>query len=250
MDYDEEMRKLQNFDPEHPGLRPPSLRKMAHLTAMGLYRMASRTAFSTWNDRMYRSLIGYDALSKTEQDRIFNELVGAGLSVIMLTLDAPDLRVDRDLKEYYALLRDELPRAHLSELKRLGVEKKFLKIWEKLIATRYGEYSEAKLNARSAAMEYESQGKPLTRDDLDGIHLFLPAFTVAVGCHKHIFRGKTEGHDLAFKLLMKKLSRFYVPTRAAIEGHTISPTIRLRMAVRHFLNDFKDWPTYRKREKY
>lgn len=246
MDVDEEVQKLKNLDLEN--LDPkhlPSLNKMTQITAVGLYRMASHMAFSLWQDRTYRLLIDLTKLPQVEQDRIFNELVVAGLTVLMLTLDAPDLRVDKEMKQYYALLRDEIPRAHLSELKRLGIEKKHLKIWKKLIVMRFEEYSQAKLNARSAAMEYESQEKQLTASDLDGIHSYLPPFTVAVGCHKHIFRGKTDGHDLAFKYLMKKLSRFYVPARATIEGHRITPLLRLRMGVRHLWNDLNDWKIYR-----
>lgn len=245
MDVDEEVRKLKHIDLEHTDPKHlPSLTKMAQITAVGLDRMVNHTGFRIWDDRTYRSLIHFDKLPQLERDRIFNELILAGLGVIMLTLDAPDLRVDKEMKQYYALLRDELPRAHVAELRRLGAEKKHLKTWKKLIAMRYDEYSQAKHNARSAAMEYESQEKQLTSADLDGIHLYLPPFTVAVSCHKHIVRGKTEGYDLAFKYLMKKLSRFYVIARAAIEGRRITPFIRLRMGWRHFWNDLKDWKTY------
>lgn len=247
MDVDEEVRKLKDLDLEHTNPKDlPSIEKMAEITAVGLYRMASHMAFSLWQDRTYRSLLDYEKLPQLEQDRIFNELVVAGLAVLMLTLDAPDLRVDKGLKQYYALLRDEIPRAHLLELKRLGIEKKHLKIWKKLIAMRYEEYSQTKLNARSAAMEYESKDKQLTAADLDGIHSYLPPFTVAVGCHKHIFRGKTEGHDLAFKYLMKKLGRFYVPARVMIEGRKINPAIHAAMKLHHLWNDLKDWGVYKK----
>src|SRR3989339_1076489 len=185
--------------------------------------------------------MGLNEMVQLEQDRILNELILAGITVIMLTLEAPDLRINRDFKEYFRLLKDEVPKAHLTQLKEMGIEKKHVKLWKKLIEMRYDEYAQDRLKARSAAMEYDSRKKDLTSKDLDDIHLFLPAFTVAVGCHHHICRGKTEGKDLAFKYLMKKLARFYTMMRAAMEGGHLTPIGRARIATRHFVNDVKDW---------
>jgi len=185
--------------------------------------------------------MGLNEMVQLEQDRILNELILAGITVIMLTLEAPDLRINRDFKEYFRLLKDEVPKAHLTQLKEMGIEKKHVKLWKKLIEMRYDEYLQDRLKARSAAMEYDSRKKDLTSKDLDNIHLFLPAFTVAVGCHHHICRGKTEGKDLAFKYLMKKLARFYTMMRAAMEGGHLTPIGRARIATRHFVNDVKDW---------
>ena len=114
---------------------------------------------------------------------------------------------------------------------------------------RYDEYAQDRLKARSAAMEYDSRKKDLTSKDLDDIHLFLPAFTVTVGCHHHICRGKTEGKDLAFKYLMKKLSRFYTMMRATMEGGHLTPINRARVAARHFINDVKDWWEIKKKHQ-
>lgn len=105
---------------------------------------------------------------------------------------------------------------------------------------RYEEYSDDKLQAREAMMEFESQEKPLEVSDLDGINVVLPVFTVAVGCHRHICRGKTEGKNLLFKFLMKELSRLYIEFRAMVEGVKITRVTRLKMKLRHFWNDLND----------
>ncbi|MBI2310091.1 hypothetical protein HYU89_04315 [Candidatus Collierbacteria bacterium] len=239
MNLDEEMKALKKIGSDGASL--PSPQKMAMITAAALDQAATSTALTLFNDKTYIKLTDLSGMNQLEQDRILNELILAGIIVIMLTLEAPDLRTRHDLKEYFRLLKDEVPKAHLTQLKELGIEKKHIKLWKKLIEMRYDEYVRERLDARSAAMEYESQEKPLTAADLDGIHMYLPAFTVAVGCHHHIFRGKTEGYDLAFKYLMKKLSRFYVTVRATLEGGHLTPVNRARVLARHFINDVKDW---------
>ena len=247
MDLDKEMSNLQK---DGSGGTPlPSLQKMAKITAAGLDQAATSVALALFNDKTYIQLMGLNGMSQLEQDRILNELILAGITVIMLTLDAPDLRISRDFKEYFRLLKDEIPKAHLAQLKELGIENKHVKLWKKLIEMRYDEYAQDRLKARSVVMEYDSRKKDLTSKDLDDIHLFLPAFTVAVGCHHHICRGKTEGHDLAFRYLMKKLSRFYTVVRATMEGGRLTPVSRVRIATRHFVNDVKDWWEIRKAGK-
>lgn len=244
MNLDEEMKSLQAAGESG---KLPSIERMAKITAAALDKAATMTALAIFNDKTYGKLAGLRGMSQLEQDRILNELILAGITVIMLTLEAPDLRTHPDLKEYFRMLKDEIPKAHLEQLKELGIEKKHVKLWKKLIAMRFEEYAKDRLDARSAAMEYDSRKKDLTSKDLDDIHLFLPAFTVAVGCHHHIFRGKTKGYDLAFKFLIKKLSRFYVTVRATAEGGRLTPINKVRVAARHFINDVKDWWEFRKK---
>jgi hypothetical protein len=244
MNLDEEMKALKAAGNDGS---LPSVEKMAKITAAALDQAATTTALTIFNDKTYGKLAGLGGMSQPEQDRILNEIILAGITVIMLTLEAPDLRTHQDLKEYFRILKDEIPKAHLEQLKELGIEKKHVKLWKKLIEMRYDEYARERLDARSAAMEYESQRKALASKDLDGIHLYLPAFTVAVGCHHHICRGKTEGYDLAFKFLMKKLSRFYVTVRATIEGGRLTPINKARVRIRHLVNDVKDWWEIRKK---
>lgn len=75
---------------------------------------------------------------------------------------------------------------------------------------------------------------------MEGITLTLPPFTVAVGTYKHIVRSKTKEKDALFKLIMRKLSRFYVEVRIMIEGGKIPPHLRARMKLRRFWNDLKE----------
>lgn len=229
MNLDEEIKKLKKRGPENP----PPLSKATQIFAAVLDQAASRYAFKIFQDKKFRRLLDFNSLKKTEQDRIFNELVVSNLVLLMLTLEAPDLRVDPELKDYFIDFKEEIPRAHVSCLKDLGIEKRYLDDWEKLIKMRYEEYSKDKHKARQAAIEVESKEKELTVEGLEDIQLLLPAQTVAIGCHHHICRGKTEGKDELFKTILRSLGRFYIEIRVPMEGGKITFWKRLRVRIRH-----------------
>jgi len=236
MNLEEEMKKLKESVPDNP----IPLSKMAAITATSLDQAAIQWGFKTYWDKKFLKLAKIDSLDQTEKDRIFNELILAGETLIMLTLEAKDLRHDDDFKNYLLKVKDEIPNAHDDYMKELGIERKYRKLWKKLINMRYTEYSESKTTAREAMMEYEAKEKELETSDMADINLTLPPFTIAVGAFKHIVRGKTKDKDLLFKLIMKKLSRFYVQIRIMMEGGEIKGTLKLRMKLRHFWRDIKE----------
>ncbi|MBI4066505.1 hypothetical protein HY411_02200 [Candidatus Gottesmanbacteria bacterium] len=232
MDLDEEMKKLKARGPD----RPLPQAKMAKILAASFDRAASAWAMRVFEDNIFRRLAQFDQLEQVERDRIFNELVLATLTLIMLTLDAPDLRTAEEMGEYFALVRDEIPKAHRETLAGYGIEKEHLDLWDKLIFMRYSEYSKDKHEARYAAMQVEAAHKEdgsLDRNDMTGITLIVPIQTVAIGAHHHICRGKTEGKDELFLCLLRHLQRFYLEMRIPIEGGHITPMMRFRMGIRH-----------------
>ncbi len=56
-------------------LKFESLDQMAGATAAGLAQAAAHSAFELFNDKEFRRLASFNALSRVEQDRIFNELL-------------------------------------------------------------------------------------------------------------------------------------------------------------------------------
>lgn len=212
-----------------------SMEQMTETAAHALVQAAASHAFRLFNDADFRRLAGFDRLGQTEQDRIFNELVCAFLVLIMLILEAPDLRVDAEFRGYLAELKKRIPGAHVEQLRKLGIEKRHLKEWEKLIGMRYEEFARDKHGVRAAAMRLESRERDLDLDDLAGIQLLVPVQAVAIGCHDHVCRGKTEGHDDLFKSVLKPLSRFYVEIRVRLEGGKITWWTRLWMALRRMV---------------
>ena len=217
-----------------------SLDQMADSTAAALAQVAAGSAFHLFRDKQFRRLANFEKLSQVEQDRIFNELVVASVVLIMLVLEAPDLRVAGEFRDYFADLNKRVPKAHVDHLRALGIETKHLRDWEKLIAMRYEEYARDRHDVRAAAMQIESSQKVLDLDDLSKIQMLVPVQAVAIGCHHHICRGDTDGRDDLFKLTLRSLSRFYVEVRVRFEGGRITPLTRARVALKRILRRIKN----------
>jgi hypothetical protein len=212
-----------------------SLDQMAGETAAALVQAAGNSAFQLFNDKQFRSQARFEQLSQTEQDRIFNELVVAAVVLVMLVLEAPDLRVPDEFRGYLSNLNKKISKAHIDNLRTLGVAAEHLKIWKKLIAMRYKEYARDRHDVRAAAMQIESAEKRLELDDLTKIQMLVPVQAVAIGCHHHICRGKTDGRDDLFKLTLNSLSKFYVELRSRFEGGRITPLKRLGVKLKRTL---------------
>jgi len=213
-----------------------SLDQMADATAGALSQAAASAAYHFFKDKGFRKLAGFDRLSQTEQDRIFNELVVANLVLFMLVFEAPDLRVADEQRGYLAGVTKRIPQAYVKNLKELGIEAKYLKDWKKLIDMRYEEYARDRHDVRAAAMELESKERTLNMDSLSKIQILVPVQTVAIGCHDHICRGKTAGKDDLFKLILQSLTQFYFEFRMKIEGVKITPFDRANLAVKRALD--------------
>ena len=156
--------------------------------------------------------------------------------LVILILEAPDLRVPREFRDYLLLLQEMIPKAHVENLRTLGLEDEHLRQWEKLIALRYDEYAKDRHKVRSAAMEIQSSEKPLDLNDLSKIQMLVPVQTVAIGCHHHICRGNTKGRDELFKLTLEPLTKFYVDIRGRLEGIKTTPLTRARHALKHMIH--------------
>ena len=216
-----------------------SLDQTADATAAGLARAAVGAAFELCRNKRFRRLAAIEQSNQAEQDRIVNELVVTFLVLIMLLVEAPDLRVAGDFQRYLAGLSKIVPMAFLDYLKTLGIETNPLQDWEKLIAMRYEEYARDKHGVRAAAMQIESAERGLDLDGLSRIQMLVPLQAVALGCHDHICRGDMEGRDDLFKLTLDSLAKFYVEIRVRVEGGTITPLTRMRAILKEMLYRIK-----------
>jgi hypothetical protein len=217
-----------------------SLDQMAYETARALLQVAGVSAFQFFQDKKFRRSAGFNQLNQTEQDRIFNELVVASIVLIMLILEAPDLRVAAELRGYLSAVNESISKAYLDYLKSLGVETEYIQQWEKLIDMRYEEYSRDRHDVRAAAMQIESSEKRLDLDDLSKIQMLVPVQAVAIGCHHHICRGNTEGRDDLFKLTLRSLSRLYIQIRIRLEGGRITPLTRIKVILKRIFRRIYD----------
>lgn len=214
--------------------------EMADTTAVRLDQSASGHAFRLYSSRKFRRLVNFEQQSQVEQDRIFNELVVAFVVMTMLLLEAPDLRVPDEFKEYLALLHGRISKAHIDCLRNLGVQDEYLDDWEKLIDLRYQEYAKDRHDVRVAAMELKAADDELELKDLQKIQLLVPVQSTAIGCHHHVCKDETVGRDDLFKMTLGSLSEFYVKIRVGLEGGTIGPLTRARAVVKHMVRQYRN----------
>ncbi len=217
--------------------QPPfeSLDQVAETTASALVKIAADSAFQLFQDKRFRRPAKLDRLIQTEQDRIFNELIVGCIVLIMLSLEAPDLRIPPELRDYFNLLAKKIPPAHVEQLRELGVETEHLQTWGKLIDMRYEEYARDRHDVRAGSMQLASSEKRLDMDELSKIQILVPVQAVAIGSHHHICRGKTKNRDELFKVTLNALARFYVEIRVRFEGGEITPLKRARVALKKIL---------------
>lgn len=224
--------------PKQPHFKHPSeftsAEEVTAETAKALDWAAASYAHAMYWNKEFQKLARLDDLSQVEQDRIFNELVVGCITLIMLSLDAPDLEGRDGMKAQLEDIRDALPDAHVRCLRELGCESKHLKDWKKLIRMRFEEYARDRHGVRAAAMKLESQDKELDLKGLSRIQAMVPLQAVAIGAHEHICRGQTDGRDDLFKFILNQLGRFYVEFRVMLEGRRITRIQRIRAAIRIF----------------
>lgn len=212
------MRDLQN----------ESIDAIADEKARGLSEHATQSAFNLFHTKEFRQHAGFVKLSQAEQDRIFNELVCAYVTLAMLLLDAPDLHSRQEFGGYLEQLKKKIPEALVTLLNEFGVDARFHSDWLRLIEMRYEEYAKDQHEVRKAAMELESADKTLDEKSLTKIQMLAPVQSVAIGCHHHICRGRTKGKDELFKVLLNDLSKFYVILRVSLEGKKITLATKVR----------------------
>ena len=218
---------------DHPTFE--SLDEMAAATAGALAQAAAGSAFHLFQEKQFRRLARFKQLSQVEHDRIFNELVLAGLTVAMLTLEAPDLRVQADMRPFLTSVSKAIPRAYVELLRSHGVEAEHLRDWETLIPSRYEEYAGDRHKVRAAAMQTEADAGTFDRESLTQIQLLVPVCAVVIGCHHHICRSETDGRDDLFKHTLHWLAKYYIELRVRFEGGTITPLDRVQVALKRLL---------------
>jgi hypothetical protein len=179
------------------------------------------SAFGTFSDKTFRRLSGFSNVPQMEHDRIFHEVILAPMTLSMLTLVAPDLRVAENRISLYREVQRILPMTHTALLSGYGIEPPHLVNWDTLASLRFEEYKAGQEKVREAALSVEQKSGPVTPKILGEIQMIVPVQAVAIGVHHHIVRGKTDGTEL-FQYIHEWLSRFYLDLRIPLEGGKIT----------------------------
>jgi hypothetical protein len=149
-----------------------------------------RSAFRLFRNPGFKKSAGFDTLSQTEHDRIFNELEVTGLAMCTLMTEMmAQITERRERSAFFGRVKDELPKRFKKFLKEIGIEQKHMEVWGKLIDLRLDEFYEKRIEFRDALPKPE-EGNP-----------WVPL--CATACLFHIRRGESIPHDPLFPLIFR-----------------------------------------------
>lgn len=171
---------------------------MEEQIAEKLVEIISNSGFGYWKEAEFRKLVDFENISQTEQDRIFNEIICSGLILAMMILDDISSNGDLALEKKIVLsrVRDTIPDGYLNTLKGFGVERKFVRIWKKLIDLRKNEYFKDLTLAKNETLAAEE-----FREFPEIKHAWARIETIAIDTLHHIRRGKTHVKDQLWRSL-------------------------------------------------
>lgn len=164
--------------------------------------LGCNAAFKMFKEEDVRKLLVFDQVDKTEQDRFFNEMTVTNIIMLMLILDKQIAETDdQKRKEYLNALREQVPKFFNAFLKRIGIPKKYVGIWKKLVGLRYDEYNKDTLEWRQTFMEINYEVATHK-----GVMIFQ---TIAFGLYNHLRRGKVDPEDELYKYIKASVFPIY-----------------------------------------
>ena len=168
-------------------LFPP---KNIHEIAKVLTEKIAADSFSLFNKQQFRKLVNFDKLDQQEQDRIFNEILVAGLILLILMFSRLEKMAPHDIiRQFYAELQMEMHSRYSNWLKELGTSSEFTDLWKTLIKMRTEEYRR----------DYKEHRRELEKDWQKNPWVFV----TALGGYKHIRRGQGKPGDPLFKIFLR-----------------------------------------------
>lgn len=178
-------------------------RETAKLLAGASQNLAQGIAswsFEFWERKDFRLYLDFHKLSKSEQDRIFNELELSLLGLFVLHLDHAIEHASRpEQRIVFSGLQKDLPSAFLQLFINLGIEKQHIDLWKKLIYMRLKEYRRDFKTALKQSSKWEEF---VEKEEV--IHITWARIeTITIDCLSHIRRGDVKDGDPLWKLLRK-----------------------------------------------
>lgn len=163
-----------------------------------LAQVVASSAFEFWQRKDFRLYVNFQSLSQTEQDRMFNELEVSVLGLFTLSLDYAISIAKEEYKKLLKILQKEITYGFLQLFSDLGIEKKFIDQWDKLIGMRFKEYHEhLEISVKESGSWRELKGDEEMRQTWARIE------TITIDCMTHIRRGDVKKDDPLWKLLRK-----------------------------------------------
>lgn len=173
--------------------------KVIAATTKNLAKAVAGMAFEFWERKDFRLFVLFEKISRTEQDRMFNELEVSLLGLLVLMLEHAADTPPEERRIVFSAMAGDLPRAFLELLRESGVEDRFIRTWDDLIRMRLKEYH----GDYSDAVKMSEKNTQMMKEPPELRFIWARIETVTIDCLTHIRRGKVEKDDLLWKLLRK-----------------------------------------------
>lgn len=149
-------------------------------TASQICDLVGQSSFRIWQMNEFREPLNFDQLDQTEQDRIFNELIAAGICLARLQVES------LGPGHFPPHLDEAIAKAYPDQLLSLEVPEQLVDIWRLLIDLRQNEYAEelGKESTRDEDLETELAAMSISKESAHRIR------TVSFGALYHITRGE------------------------------------------------------------
>lgn len=177
---------------------PPDDNRPAIAAADHILDMLLPSVFEIFRDKQFRKTIGFDQQSQTEQDRIFNELEIAAISLSLFCLDQRESIIGNKDFHFWKNVRTKLPEQFVEKLSGYGVEKKYTRLFGNLISMRHEEYRKIAEGSRDDLENDERFSGYKTTIAMDTLNRVQ---AITVGTADHIRRGKLEAGDKLMSVL-------------------------------------------------
>ena len=156
------------------------------------------SVWKLFRDQKFRTVAGFRALPVAEHDRIWNELIVANISMIVLTLDAASSAVPPEDLHFWQEVQGHIPKQFQRELVRVGVSGENAKTMRQLIAMRDAEYADLARALKKTGEFRDEMSHDFPnemRDFVADIH------SVSICTANHITRGKLKAGDPLIRVL-------------------------------------------------
>jgi len=143
-----------------------------------------------FDDSQFQELAKVKYLDKEEQNRIFNEIQVTGIVYSMIFTEQKRKYLNENRANLWREVVEKIPEAFYIWLSELGIESKYIDIWNKLINLRLREYQKGMIEMKNIFR------KDLVDEPSERIKEFFYSLqTVALGGALHIARGEIKSND-------------------------------------------------------
>ena len=177
--------------------------KIAEKTSKELVIVALNSAFRVFNDSEFRGYFDFSKQPGGEKDRLLNEIGLTSICLLVSVIEDISYRNEGE-KYYWQNVKDKIPEIFKTWLSSLGIEKKHVDTWSRLIEGRCKEYHKCEVIYRQAKIKYD---RSFANDNNEVLKDFYVRYqALSFGSIYHLRKGEPNKDDPLYKYLRTWLS--------------------------------------------